>query len=267
MKIFGGILIAFGCIWLLSGIAHMVLIFKIGDLSHARGAAINLAFSFLAIWCGLKLYRKHKLRLAHSVDDTNSASGESILDADTENESRDSIFLNDVTFKENESVNISRSSAYKSAFTAAKNSFENIEITNDRYELGGLCHFLIHATQKLFSTYGHAIEHAEAWCLVTAAAVESGKYKDEQIIEAVMFFDKSEESISGFKFQNQALGVFMCKKDRVAIVISTLYFLFPLAVLIEGDPGAMILLMSPLIAYWGYRFVKNDISFFKKSDQ
>ncbi|MDO9618460.1 MAG: hypothetical protein Q7J43_12385 [Pseudomonas sp.] len=196
MRIFGGILIAFGCVWLLSGIAHIVLIFKIGDLSHARGAAMNLAFSFLAIWCGLKLYRKHKLRLAHSVDDMNTASGESILGTNTEKENRASICLNDVISKENESVNISRGSAYQSAFTAAKNSFVNIETTNDRYELGSLCHFLIHTTQELFSTYGHAIEHAEAWYLVKAAAVESGKYTDEQIIEAVMFFDKSEENIS-----------------------------------------------------------------------
>ena len=57
----------------------------------------------------------------------------------------------------------------------------------------------------------------------------------------------------------------MNKKDRVAIVISALYFLFPLVVLFGGEPGGMIILMSPLIAYWGYRFVKNDISFLKKN--
>lgn len=57
----------------------------------------------------------------------------------------------------------------------------------------------------------------------------------------------------------------MSKKDRVAIVISALYFLFPLVVLIDGEPVGMIVFTSPLIAYWGYRFVKNDISFLKKS--
>lgn len=58
----------------------------------------------------------------------------------------------------------------------------------------------------------------------------------------------------------------MSKKDRVAIVISILYFLFPLAVLLGGGSDApinAIVSLSPLIAYWGYRFIKNDISFLK----
>ncbi|NYT73371.1 hypothetical protein HZU72_13150 [Halomonas sp. QX-2] len=60
----------------------------------------------------------------------------------------------------------------------------------------------------------------------------------------------------------------MNKKDRIAIVVSILYFLFPLAVLFEGSsdaPIAALVFMSPLIAYWGYRFIKNDISFLKNS--
>jgi len=60
----------------------------------------------------------------------------------------------------------------------------------------------------------------------------------------------------------------MSKKDRVAIVVSFLYLLFPLAVLLDGAsdaPIAAIIFLSPLIMYWGYRFIKNDISFIKNS--
>jgi len=60
----------------------------------------------------------------------------------------------------------------------------------------------------------------------------------------------------------------MSKKDRIAIVISVLYFGFPLAVLFSGKSDAFVatlVFISPLIAYWGYRFIKNDISFIKSS--
>lgn len=62
----------------------------------------------------------------------------------------------------------------------------------------------------------------------------------------------------------------MKKKDRIAIVVSILYFLFPLGVLFEGSrdaPVAALVFMSPLVAYWGYRFIKNDISFLKNSEK
>ncbi len=58
----------------------------------------------------------------------------------------------------------------------------------------------------------------------------------------------------------------MNKKDRIAVVISIVYFLFPLGILFDGGNGAPIVALiftSPLIAYWGYRFIKNDISFLK----
>jgi len=61
----------------------------------------------------------------------------------------------------------------------------------------------------------------------------------------------------------------MSKKDRVAIVVSIVYFLLPLVVLFSGAsdaPFAAIVFMSPLIGYWGYRFIKNDISFLKNSE-
>ena len=56
----------------------------------------------------------------------------------------------------------------------------------------------------------------------------------------------------------------MSKKDRISIVISVIYFMFPLALLFEGrhDSGITFIVFSmPLILYWGYRFIKNDISF------
>jgi len=55
----------------------------------------------------------------------------------------------------------------------------------------------------------------------------------------------------------------MNKKDRIAIVASIIYFIFPLFVLVSGDGEAFIVFSIPLIFYWGYRFVKNDISFLK----
>lgn len=60
----------------------------------------------------------------------------------------------------------------------------------------------------------------------------------------------------------------MSRKDRVAIVVSVLYLLFPLGILADwsrGAPVAAIVFSSPLIAYWGYRFIKGDISFFKNN--
>lgn len=58
----------------------------------------------------------------------------------------------------------------------------------------------------------------------------------------------------------------MSKKDRIAIVVSILYLLFPLLVLmVFGSDGPImaVIFSSPLLVYWGYRFIKNDISFLK----
>lgn len=58
----------------------------------------------------------------------------------------------------------------------------------------------------------------------------------------------------------------MTKKDRIAVVVSIFYFFFVcLFSLLEGElSGAMFL--TPLICYWSYRFIKNDISFLKMKD-
>jgi hypothetical protein len=58
----------------------------------------------------------------------------------------------------------------------------------------------------------------------------------------------------------------MSTKDRIAIVVSILYFLVPLFAMFTGKPAmviATLLASLPLLVYWGYRFIKNDISFFK----
>jgi len=53
----------------------------------------------------------------------------------------------------------------------------------------------------------------------------------------------------------------MNKKDRIAVAISVLYALFPLFVLIDGDEEAAFIFFIPIVAYWAFRFVQNDISF------
>jgi len=56
----------------------------------------------------------------------------------------------------------------------------------------------------------------------------------------------------------------MNKKDRIAIVISIIYFMFSLVASFEDkrDSGiAFIVFSVPLVLYWGYRFIKNNISF------
>jgi len=62
----------------------------------------------------------------------------------------------------------------------------------------------------------------------------------------------------------------MNKKDRIAIVITTLYIFWPLILIADkGSSNFMPALMFtiPVIAYWGYRFIKNDISFLKNNSE
>ena len=65
----------------------------------------------------------------------------------------------------------------------------------------------------------------------------------------------------------------MNKKDRIAVVVSAVYFLFSLAFASKNaNPipimflGFIIIAEIPLIIYWGYRFIQNDISFLKVKD-
>ena len=62
----------------------------------------------------------------------------------------------------------------------------------------------------------------------------------------------------------------MNKKDRIAVIVTTLYMFWPLILIAaNGSRNLMpaLLFTIPVIAYWGYRFVKNDISFLKNNSE
>ena len=50
------------------------------------------------------------------------------------------------------------------------------------------------------------------------------------------------------------------KKDRKALVISIILFILCLSAIGESQRGSIIFFI-PVLIYWGYRFIKNDISF------
>lgn len=58
----------------------------------------------------------------------------------------------------------------------------------------------------------------------------------------------------------------MVKKDRIAIVITVIYSLFPLLLLLDGSMEEFVTFLLPIFLYWGYRFIKGDISFLKQKD-
>jgi len=58
----------------------------------------------------------------------------------------------------------------------------------------------------------------------------------------------------------------MTKKDRIAIVVTVIYSLLPISAMVSGDGEALFFLVIPVLLYWGYRFVKNDISFIGKNN-
>lgn len=53
----------------------------------------------------------------------------------------------------------------------------------------------------------------------------------------------------------------MTKKDRIAIVATAFYLLLPLKHLMDGRESEFLILLIFILAYWSYRFIKNDISF------
>jgi|APSaa5957512576_1039674.scaffolds.fasta_scaffold233811_1 uncharacterized membrane protein len=59
----------------------------------------------------------------------------------------------------------------------------------------------------------------------------------------------------------------MTKKDRIAISISILLLLITAFGSAEtGKLGPVVLLgFTPLVLYWAYRFIKNDISFLQRN--
>ena len=53
----------------------------------------------------------------------------------------------------------------------------------------------------------------------------------------------------------------MSKKDRIALVISALYIIVPVEFSLGTSPLLAPITLIPLLIYWGYRFIKNNISF------
>ena len=58
----------------------------------------------------------------------------------------------------------------------------------------------------------------------------------------------------------------MTKKDRIAISISVAWLFLGIVIsLAENSWNPFIQLGFLLVIYWGYRFIKNDISFLRRS--
>ena len=58
----------------------------------------------------------------------------------------------------------------------------------------------------------------------------------------------------------------MTKKDRIAIVLTIPFLVAIILRLIDGGYGMAAevgIIIAPVIVYWGYRFIKGDISFMK----
>ena len=58
----------------------------------------------------------------------------------------------------------------------------------------------------------------------------------------------------------------MTKKDRIAIVLTIPFLILSLLILIDQSSSMVqefAISIAPVIVYWGYRFIKDDISFMK----
>ena len=57
----------------------------------------------------------------------------------------------------------------------------------------------------------------------------------------------------------------MTKRDRKAVVVSIIGLILAFILAIPNSPMriALIIWLPLVLVYWGYRFTKNDISFFK----
>ena len=58
----------------------------------------------------------------------------------------------------------------------------------------------------------------------------------------------------------------MNKKDRVAIVLTIFYLFFLIFVYMELRSSLILWALVPVI-YWGYRFIRNDISFLNSKEK
>ena len=63
----------------------------------------------------------------------------------------------------------------------------------------------------------------------------------------------------------------MSKKDRIALVISFFYTLLSFSLTINSRYSdwyiTLIILLVPVMIYWSYRFIKNNISFLNKEEK
>ena len=55
----------------------------------------------------------------------------------------------------------------------------------------------------------------------------------------------------------------MTKKDRIAIVLTIPCLIGSILSLIDGYTEDAAVFLAPVVVYWGYRFIKGDISFMK----
>ena len=59
----------------------------------------------------------------------------------------------------------------------------------------------------------------------------------------------------------------MSERDRKALNNSWYYLCFIILIIFLGEEiGLIVILTLPLMIYWGYRFIKNDISFLNIRD-
>jgi hypothetical protein len=66
----------------------------------------------------------------------------------------------------------------------------------------------------------------------------------------------------------------MNKKDRIAVVVSITYFSVALLIAFKLTGFdvlkallSQVMFAAPIFLYWSYRFIQNDISFFKVKDE
>ena len=58
----------------------------------------------------------------------------------------------------------------------------------------------------------------------------------------------------------------MTRKDRIAIVLTIPFLILSLLILIDQSSSMVLefaISIAPPLVYWGYRFIKGDISFMK----
>ena len=61
----------------------------------------------------------------------------------------------------------------------------------------------------------------------------------------------------------------MTRKDRIAIVLTIPFLILSLLILIDQSSSMVqefAISIAPVIVYWGYRFIKGDISFMKQKE-